>query len=61
MLGRQRVALGSPLGREVASRKIGALLAGRLSHCAGLSVEVSRLMVACGAGQAWLRLMPLSS
>jgi len=44
------VALGSPLGREVAPREIGAMLAGRLSHRAGLSVEESRLMVACGAG-----------
>lgn len=44
------VALGSPLGREVAPREIGSLLAGWLSHYAGLSVEQTRLMVACGAG-----------
>src|SRR5471030_3432421 len=44
------VALGSPLGREVAPREIGSLLAGWLSHYAGLTVEQSRLMVACGAG-----------
>lgn len=44
------VALGSPLGREVAPREIGSLWAGWLSHCAGLSPEQSRLMVACGAG-----------
>ncbi|KVF78375.1 chloride channel protein [Burkholderia sp. FL-7-2-10-S1-D7] len=44
------VALGSPLGREVAPREIGSLLAGRLAHCAGLSPADCRLMVACGAG-----------
>jgi len=44
------VALGSPLGREVAPREIGAMLAGWLSQRAGLSVSDSRLMVACGAG-----------
>lgn len=31
------VALGSPLGREVAPREIGSLLAGRLAHAAGLT------------------------
>ncbi|CAE6783846.1 chloride channel protein [Paraburkholderia haematera] len=44
------VALGSPLGREVAPREIGSVLAGWLSQRAGLSVEQSRIMVACGAG-----------
>ncbi|WP_126283319.1 chloride channel protein [Burkholderia stagnalis] len=44
------VALGSPLGREVAPREIGALLAGRLAHRAGLTPADCRLMVACGAG-----------
>ncbi|MGF6722974.1 H+/Cl- antiporter ClcA [Paraburkholderia sp. GAS41] len=44
------VALGSPLGREVAPREIGSVWAGWLSHRAGLSVEESRIMVACGAG-----------
>lgn len=44
------VALGSPLGREVAPREIGALLAGRLAHRAGLAPADCRLMVACGAG-----------
>jgi len=44
------VALGSPLGREVAPREIGSLLGGWLAHYAQLSVEDSRLMVACGAG-----------
>jgi H+/Cl- antiporter ClcA len=44
------VALGSPLGREVAPREVGAMLAGWLSHRAGLTPAESRLMVACGAG-----------
>jgi H+/Cl- antiporter ClcA len=44
------VALGSPLGREVAPREIGAALAGWLSDRAGLAAEDSRIMVACGAG-----------
>lgn len=44
------VALGSPLGREVAPREIGALLAGQLASRAGLSSDDCRLMVACGAG-----------
>ncbi|WP_175886888.1 chloride channel protein [Burkholderia contaminans] len=44
------VALGSPLGREVAPREIGSLLAGRLAHAAGLTPDECRLMVACGAG-----------
>ncbi|HEV3423544.1 MAG TPA: chloride channel protein [Paraburkholderia sp.] len=44
------VALGSPLGREVAPREIGAVWAGWLAHRAGLSVTESRIMVACGAG-----------
>lgn len=44
------VALGSPLGREVAPREIGAMLGGWLSHYAGLTTAESKLMVACGAG-----------
>ena len=44
------VALGSPLGREVAPREVGSLIAGWLSRYAGLSIEQTRLMVACGAG-----------
>ncbi|MGU7841872.1 chloride channel protein [Burkholderia sp. AW33-5] len=44
------VALGSPLGREVAPREIGSLLAGRLAYRAGLTPADCRLMVACGAG-----------
>nr|WP_240648243.1 chloride channel protein [Pararobbsia silviterrae] len=44
------VALGSPLGREVAPREIGSTFAGWVSWRAGLTVEESRIMVACGAG-----------
>jgi H+/Cl- antiporter ClcA len=44
------VALGSPLGREVAPREIGSVWAGWLSHRAGLTVAERRIMVACGAG-----------
>jgi H+/Cl- antiporter ClcA len=44
------VALGSPLGREVAPREVGAVLAGWLARSAGLSADESRRMVACGAG-----------
>jgi H+/Cl- antiporter ClcA len=44
------VALGSPLGREGAPREVGATFAGWLSHRAGLSLQESRIMVACGAG-----------
>ncbi len=44
------VALGSPLGREVAPREIGALWATWVSRRAGLSSTDTRIMVACGAG-----------
>ncbi len=44
------VALGSPLGREVAPRELGALVGGWLSHAAGLEREQRRMIVACGAG-----------
>lgn len=44
------VALGSPLGREVAPREIGAAVAGWLSRRAGLTIEESRILIACGAG-----------
>jgi H+/Cl- antiporter ClcA len=44
------VALGSPLGREVAPREIGALWSGWLAQRAGLSVAEQRVLVACGAG-----------
>ena len=44
------IALGSPLGREVAPREIGALFACWLSTRAGLSVKETQIMIACGAG-----------
>lgn len=44
------VALGSPLGREGAPREVGATFAGWLAHRVGLTLQESRIMVACGAG-----------
>jgi H+/Cl- antiporter ClcA len=44
------VALGSPLGREVAPREIGAMLAGWLCRRAGLTGPETSVMIACGAG-----------
>ena len=44
------VALGSPLGREVAPREIGAAFAGWLSQRAGLSAAEARILIASGAG-----------
>jgi len=44
------VALGSPLGREVAPREFAAVFTGQLVHAAGLTREEARVMVACAAG-----------
>jgi len=44
------VALGSPLGREVAPREAGALLAQQLGGALRLSAEERRVLAACGAG-----------
>ena len=44
------VGLGSPLGREVAPREIGALLATRFSALAALTEGETRIAIACGAG-----------
>jgi H+/Cl- antiporter ClcA len=44
------VALGSPLGREVAPRELGAVLASWLADRAALSSETTRTLIACGAG-----------
>src|ERR1700757_4723473 len=44
------VGLGSPLGREVAPRELGAALATTLSARANLTPECTRIMIACGAG-----------
>ena len=44
------VALGSPLGREVAPREIGAMFAGSFAAKGGLGPADAKIMVACGAG-----------
>lgn len=44
------VALGSPLGREVAPREVGAIGATWLSQRFRLTQSETRIMVACGAG-----------
>ena len=44
------VALGSPLGREVAPRELGATFASWLARRVGLSAEEGRVLLACGAG-----------
>lgn len=44
------VGLGSPLGREVAPRELGAALATKLCVRANLTPECTRVMIACGAG-----------
>jgi len=44
------VGLGSPLGREVAPRELGAALATKLCARANLTPEFSRIIIACGAG-----------
>ena len=44
------VALGSPLGREVAPREMGALGAGMVARKLGLMADETRTLVACGAG-----------
>lgn len=44
------VALGSPLGREVAPREIGAVSASWLAGRFSLTVRETQIMIACGAG-----------
>ncbi|HAT8772536.1 TPA: chloride channel protein [Legionella pneumophila] len=44
------IALGSPLGREVAPREVSSVFAYWLSSKAGLTLEESKIMLACGAG-----------
>ncbi|CPR18832.1 chloride channel protein [Brenneria goodwinii] len=44
------VAMGSPLGREVAPREIGAVLAGTAARRLHLSPQETQLLIACGAG-----------
>lgn len=44
------VAMGSPLGREVAPREIAALLSQKLTNWAGITGEDAKLLLGCGAG-----------
>jgi H+/Cl- antiporter ClcA len=44
------VGLGASIGREVAPRELGALVAGWLSERVGISARERRILVACGAG-----------
>lgn len=44
------VAMGSPLGREVAPREFSALGAGMLARRLRLTYDDTRLLIACGAG-----------
>lgn len=44
------IALGSPLGREVAPRELSAVFASWLSDKVGLSIKETKIMLACGAG-----------
>ena len=44
------VGLGASIGREVAPRELGAMVAGWLSARAGLTSRERRILVACGAG-----------
>lgn len=44
------VALGSPLGREVAPREMGALTSGTIARRMGLDEDEVRILIACGAG-----------
>jgi H+/Cl- antiporter ClcA len=44
------VGLGASIGREVAPRELGALVASWLSDRAGLTARERRILVACGAG-----------
>ena len=53
------VALGSPLGREVAPREVGAMSAGRLARILGLGDADTRILMACGAGLAEVYNVPL--
>jgi len=44
------VALGSPLGREVAPREAGAVFASWICDRAGITAGQRKIMIACGAG-----------
>ena len=44
------VGLGASIGREVAPRELGALLAGWITDKAGVTARERRVLIACGAG-----------
>jgi CIC family chloride channel protein len=44
------VGLGASIGKEVAPRELGALIAGWLTEKAGVTARERRILVACGAG-----------
>jgi H+/Cl- antiporter ClcA len=44
------VGLGASIGREVAPRELGALLAGWITERAGVTARERRILIACGAG-----------
>lgn len=44
------IALGSPLGREVAPREVGSVISFWIASKFGLSREECRILLACGAG-----------
>ena len=44
------VAMGSPLGREVAPREIASLLTQKLTSLAGITGEDAKMLLGCGAG-----------
>jgi len=44
------VALGSPLGREVAPREVGSAFAGWLTRATPMTTRQRQILVACGAG-----------
>ncbi|OYV36170.1 MAG: chloride channel protein [Acidocella sp. 20-61-6] len=44
------VAIGSPLGREVAPREIAAILSQKLTEWAGITGEDAKMLLGCGAG-----------
>lgn len=46
------IALGSPLGREVAPRELSALLTSWFTRCIKLRPKEARILFACGAGAA---------
>jgi len=57
------VAMGSPLGREVAPREIGSLVASYTARYAGMATEDYRVIVACGsaAGLAAVYNVPIAA